>query len=483
MIVRILSHGKSFSGLAMYLAHDPDAKTKDRVNWTHTLSCANDHVPSAVDEMLWTTRNAELLKQEAGIRAGGRATENTVKHFSLNWAPDQQPTKEHMIETAEDFLRHMGWDEHQAILFSHTDKKHAHVHVMLNVIHPETGLRLDDDFERRRAQQWALEYERENGRIYCEERLKIPEEREQSPTRPAWTAFEKRRQEFERAEKRLENQAPILIGDGENANSNLISAEWKMLKENQRAERKEFFADGKVIFSELRKSIYREVREEFSDRWSDYYDALRNGGDKEALADIKAQLLIDQKTVLEARRDEACKALLESRKELYKQLLENQQLARHELHERQNEGLDSTVFLELERDRRNTPPEMDISAGFRAAAAELVSDRQDRGVVENPGEHAAKTWTERENPGLKSGEDIGANLAGGIGFGIISLLESIADGIMGAKPAPRPRQAEPEHNKPNPFDAVIEQARERQRNEQEEADREWRKRQERSYGE
>lgn len=480
MIVRILSHGKSFSGLAMYLAHDPDAKTRDRVNWTHTLNCAEDHVPSAVDEMLWTARNAELLKQEAGIRAGGRTTENTVKHFSLNWAPDQRPTKEHMIETTEDFLRHMGWDEHQAVLFSHTDKKHPHVHVMLNVIHPETGLRLDDDFERRRAQKWALEYEKENGRIYCEQRLFDIGEREPSPTRPAWTAFEKRRQEFERAEKRLENQAPILIGDCENPKFDLATAEWKILKENQRDERKEFFAEGRLGFKELRKSIYLEVREEFSDRWSDYYDFVRAGVEKEPLAEMKAQLLRDQNAVLEARRDEACQALLESRKELYKHLLENQQLARHELHDRQNEGLDSTVFLELERERRNTPPERDISAGFRAAAAEVASDRQDRGVVENPGEHAAKTWTDRESPGLKSTEDIGANLAGGIGFGIISLLESIADGIMGAKPAPKPRQMEPEREKPNPFDAVIEQARERQRNEQEEADREWRKRQ-RSY--
>lgn len=131
MIVRILSQGKSFSGLAMYLAHDPEAKTKDRVNWTHTLNLANDDVPCAVNEMYLTAENAELLKQEAGIRGGGRATEKSVKHLSLNWAPDQQPSREHMIETAEGFLKHMGWDEHQAILFSHNDKKHLHVHIML----------------------------------------------------------------------------------------------------------------------------------------------------------------------------------------------------------------------------------------------------------------------------------------------------------------------------------------------------------------
>src|ERR1700733_13233502 len=138
MIVRILSRGKSFKGLSTYLTHDPEAETKERAAWTHTQNPANDHVPSAVDEMLWTAREAELLKQEAGIRAGGRATENAVKHLSLNWSPEDHPTREHMIETTEGFLRHMNWQDHQAILVAHDDKAYRHVHLMLNVVHPET---------------------------------------------------------------------------------------------------------------------------------------------------------------------------------------------------------------------------------------------------------------------------------------------------------------------------------------------------------
>jgi relaxase-like protein len=478
MIVRILSPGKSFKGLAAYLTHDPDAKTQDRVAWTHTLNCGNDHVESAVDEMLWTARNAELLKQEAGIRAGGRETENPVKHVSLNWAPDQRPSQEHMIEATGDFLRHMGWHEHQAVLAAHDDKKHAHVHVMLNVVHPERGLRLDDNFERRRAQQWALEYERENGRIYCEERLKLPEEREPSPTRPAWTAFEKKQQEFHLAEKGLENQAPILIGDGNNPNFDINSGEWKILKENQKADRKEFFADGKIAFSDLRKSIYREVREEFRERWSDYYAAIRHGGDGDTIALMKAELLADQKAALEARRDEACKALRESRDGLYKQLLLDQQTARHDLHERQDAGLDNSVFLELERDSRSG--EKDITADFRQVAAEITSARHDADEASSPDTPAFGGRQGREYPGMKSGADIGANLAGGIGFGIISLLESVADGVMGAKAPPKPRRAAPE--RADPFDAVMEEGKRRREREQEEGDSEWRKRQERSYG-
>ena len=222
MIVRIHSSGKSFSGTAAYLTHDPEAQTDERVAWTHTLNLANDHVPSAVDEMLWTARNAELLKQEAGIRAGGRATENPVKHLSLNWSPEDNPTREHMIETTEEFLRTMRWQEHQALLVAHDDKDYAHVHVMLNVVHPETGLRLDDNFDHRRAQAWALKYEQEQGRVYCEQRLKNPEERENAPPRNIWTAFQENEKKFEQAEKSLQENEPILLDEQKNQQN----AEW-----------------------------------------------------------------------------------------------------------------------------------------------------------------------------------------------------------------------------------------------------------------
>src|SRR5262249_33778511 len=159
------SSGRSFKGLAQYLCHDPDSTTSQRVAWTHTLNCAHDDPQSAVHEMYTTVLDAELLKMEAGVRAGGRTLQKPVKHFSLNWHASDEPTREHMIETVQDFLRHMQWDEHQALLVAHADKEHAHVHVMLNAVHPETGKKLDDGLERRRAQEWALEYERQQGKI------------------------------------------------------------------------------------------------------------------------------------------------------------------------------------------------------------------------------------------------------------------------------------------------------------------------------
>jgi hypothetical protein len=480
MIVRILSGGKSFKGLAAYLTHDPEAKTTERVAWTHTLNCADDHVPSAVDEMLWTARNAELLKQEAGVRAGGRATENPVKHLSLNWAPDENPTREHMIETAEGFLRHMNWHEHQAVLVAHDDKAHAHVHVMLNMVHPETGLRLDDNFERRRAQAWALEYEREHGRIYCEQRLKDVAEREEAPTRPAWMAFRENQEKFEREEKTLELQAPILADElNDNSPENNKSHEWKNLKEIQRAERVDFFAEGKSEFSELRKSIYREVREEFRDRWGDYYEAKRNGADETALVEIKAKLVAEQKTALEERRDEACRELRETRDDRYRELLDGQRETRLALHARQEAGFDNALFLERVGYRDGGK---DIAEEFREAAESTTQPRQP-GRTWDADDGAFTRSPKEENGRMRSGVNVGADIGEGLGFGAISFLESLADGFVGAKPDRRRREPEPEPSGPNPFETAAEDARKQQsQRERQDAEDEWRKRQ-RSPGE
>jgi hypothetical protein len=475
MIVKIHKSGKSFSGAATYLTHDPKANTDERVAWTHTHNLASDDVRGAVNEMYLTAENAELLKQEAGIRAGGRATENPVKHVSLNWAPDESPTREHMIETTEDFLRHMKWQEHQALLVAHDDKEYAHVHVLLNVVHPETGLRLDDNFERVRAQEFALEYERENGRIYCEQRLKNPEEREDGPTRPAWLAFRGNQIKFEREEKSLENQNPILIRDPEMP-ENTNADEWRILKEIQRDERKAFFAAGKLEFNELRNSIYREIRTEFRDRWSDYYAAEKNGGEGVDLAAMKAEIVAEQRAALEERRDEACDELRKSRDGIYRELLDDQRDIRHGLHARQDAGLDNALFLDLARDGNAG---RDVVTAFREAADETLMPRNDTVACEGD-DRAFESPARSDNGGMRSGANIGANIGEGLGFGLIGFLESIADGFMGAKSAPTPRQREPEHLGPNPFEAAaMEDARKRHL---EEADEEARKRQ-RSYGE
>ncbi|HEX3885369.1 MAG TPA: relaxase/mobilization nuclease domain-containing protein [Stellaceae bacterium] len=430
MIVRILSRGSSFQGLAAYLTHDAEAETKDRVGWTHTLNCANDHASAAVNEMLWTARDAELLKQEAGVRAGGRATEKTVKHLSLNWAPDERPTHEHMIATTEDFLRHMQWEEHQALLVAHTDKAYAHVHVMLNVVHPETGLRLDDDFERRRAQAWAENYEREHGGIRCENRLQNIGEREPAPTRPAWQAFQGVRRDFDQHEQRQAAAA-------ERSSSELSpevrgpAQEWETLKKMQRDERLNFFADGKQAFAEMRGAVFREVREEFRPRWAEYYAAKKNGADLETLKEFKATLVDEQKTMLEARRDQAYAGLHESREALYQDLLAGQRDQRQMLNERQALQFDSLDLMQwfstdIPRDRSNAGRGNESDAWSQAAKTTVSRDDDETGGAGPPG---------RATDGERSVSDVGGRAADGIATGILSFFDFAASTF--SRPSPQ----------------------------------------------
>jgi hypothetical protein len=465
MIVKILSGGKSFSGLSNYLTHDPEAETKDRVAWTHTHNLANDHVPSAVNEMLWTARNAELLKQEAGVRAGGRATENPVKHLSLNWSPEDNPTREHMVETTEKFLEHMKWQQHQAIVVAHDDKAYAHVHVMLNVVHPETGLRLDDGFERRRAQAWALEYEREQGRVHCKQRLKNAGERDDAPTRPAWLAFQENQMAFEREEKSRRDLA-INSADGTEKSKIANFSEWKLLKGIQRHEREQFFADGKSAFSELRLSIYREVREEYRERWADYYAARDGGADQTTLASLKAELVADQKAVLEGRRDEACKELRESRDGLYRQLLDNQRDVGLDLRARQEAGVDNTAYLEALQGRNSNE---DAGAAFHEAAEATT-----RWNGEERHEDFAAS-SETPETGRSAGDSfarVEQEVGVGVGLRLCSAFDSFLTIFEGPPPDRRLSQADR-----TLLEATAEATSKREQHQRDEADEEWRERQ------
>ncbi len=465
MIVKIERSGTSFKGLSTYLTHDPKANTQDRVAWTHTQNLANDHVPSAVDEMVWTARNAELLKQEAGVRAGGRTTEDPVKDVSLNWSPEDKPTPEHMITTTKDFLRHMGWEEHQAIMVAHNDKPHAHVHLMINAIHPETGLHLDDGFERRRAQEWALQYEREHERIYCEQRLKNPEDREKNMPRNIWMEFQHNEKEFTRAEKIMAENSPEIPENPKNT-------EWKILKELQQAERIEFFKQGKSEFKELRNSIYREVREEFRGRWSDYYKARKNGteDDREILANVKAQLIADQKAVLEPRRDAACKELRASRDERYQEILDGQRDARADLRWYQEAGHDTAPFFNGLAERKDARAE--VASGFREAAFEVTAPQPVHAPAVREDEAPARNADAFEYDRPDVGSNIGNRLGAGAGPFLGALFSDLAN-LGSARPEPVSKE-----EKADTFREAAENTlKQHQHHEKEEDDARWRERQ------
>lgn len=176
-MVPSLTSGSSFVRAGRYFLHDKGARSAERVAWTETLNLRTDDPQAAIHVMNWTARHADEIKHMAGLPATGRSLENPVLQFSLSWHPEQKPTRAEMSEAAREALEAIGMHRHQALLVCHADEPQAHVHVIVNRVHPETGRAAPDAYTKLKLSRWAESYEREHGKIYCQERVKNNERR------------------------------------------------------------------------------------------------------------------------------------------------------------------------------------------------------------------------------------------------------------------------------------------------------------------
>ena len=172
MVPKIHAKGSSFKGAAAYLLHDKGrADTSERVAWTETRNLAVDAPDMAWRIMAATAKDQGRLKAEAGVRNTGRKSSKSVLHFTLAWHPDQEPTREDMAAAADQAIAAIGAGDRQALIIAHNDEKQPHVHIMLNRISPENGKMLSSSKEKLNLSKWAEAYEREGGKIYCQERV------------------------------------------------------------------------------------------------------------------------------------------------------------------------------------------------------------------------------------------------------------------------------------------------------------------------
>jgi Relaxase/Mobilisation nuclease domain len=176
MIPHIAQRGHSFKGAGMYYLHDKHASTSERVGWTVTRNLPTQDAEMALKCMAYMDVQARREREESG-RVGRKQTAGNVFAYSLSWHPDQQPDAAEMRRAAEVSLARLGLWEHQAVLVAHSDTAHAHVHVIVNLVHPDTHKVADLSYSKRKLQEWASEYEHEDGVIYCEERERNAERR------------------------------------------------------------------------------------------------------------------------------------------------------------------------------------------------------------------------------------------------------------------------------------------------------------------
>ena len=175
MVVKMSSPGRSFGGVADYCLHDPRIvgelapESAERVEWTETRNLATSEGERAARIMAATAEASPDLKHLAGGAATGRKLEKPVCHYSLSWAKDEKPERQEMRRAAQESLKALGMERHQALVVSHRDGQ-PHVHVIANRVDPESGKAAGLNRSKLKLSKWAEEYERGQGKIRCPQR-------------------------------------------------------------------------------------------------------------------------------------------------------------------------------------------------------------------------------------------------------------------------------------------------------------------------
>lgn len=119
----------SFSTLSRYIAGDKRDRTTGEI-----VRSATD-VVCATNCLSIKTASAEM---KAAADANPRI-KGPVYHAVLSWREGEKPTDEQMIAAAMAAQKSIGMDGHQYVYAIHRDTENAHVHMMINRVHPDTA--------------------------------------------------------------------------------------------------------------------------------------------------------------------------------------------------------------------------------------------------------------------------------------------------------------------------------------------------------
>ncbi len=164
----------SFASLNKYISGDKlDRETGEILRSAEDVrletNCLSAHTASA--------------EMRAAADANPRV-KDPVYHCILSWQAGEHPTDEQVIEAAKAAQKAVGMEGHQYVYAIHRDTDNAHVHMMLNRVHPDTAKSVypDRDFykldkcmrEVELKQGWAHDkgpHEVKNGRIVRAEQI------------------------------------------------------------------------------------------------------------------------------------------------------------------------------------------------------------------------------------------------------------------------------------------------------------------------
>jgi hypothetical protein len=149
-VIASTSSGKKFGGLARYLVVGRSGVEVDRVDWA-----TSRNLPTEDPELAATLMQATA---EQSVRV-----QKPVYHVSLSFDPTDQVRRQQIEQVADRLLRALELQEHQALLVAHRDREHAHVHIVVNRVHPDSGLAWERWQDRPRIEKELRSMERELG--------------------------------------------------------------------------------------------------------------------------------------------------------------------------------------------------------------------------------------------------------------------------------------------------------------------------------
>jgi hypothetical protein len=119
-------HASSFRRLCKYLTTERDAETGEPISRGDVVLSDN------------LTGLDTVAVQMEGIAFLNPRCKDALCHYELSWPPGERPTQPQWTDCASHTLNALGYRDHQFMVVAHDDKKHFHIHIMVNKVHPET---------------------------------------------------------------------------------------------------------------------------------------------------------------------------------------------------------------------------------------------------------------------------------------------------------------------------------------------------------
>ncbi|MBB5350662.1 hypothetical protein HNR46_000890 [Haloferula luteola] len=138
-----------------------------------------EKVEKAWKVMAYTAKHQERLKEASHQKRSGAKLKNPVLAFSLSWHPEQKPDRNAMMEAARTSLAKLGLTDHETMIACHSDEPQPHIHLIVNKVHPRTGLVACLKHAKRKLQDWARDYQKKERTMYCPQREENYRKREE----------------------------------------------------------------------------------------------------------------------------------------------------------------------------------------------------------------------------------------------------------------------------------------------------------------